>query len=290
MRKRTLLFFLLASAAAVVLAMACGPSGFTSEDLINSVRILATRADNDKSFAKPGDVVTLEALTVDGRANKTPPAVMYWFPVLCEDPADDAYYECFAPLLGVDAGGGGFVLPGAGGEDGGTSPTSPSITSLFGPDAGPTNLTPVLPTGPFTFTVPADAIARHPVVPGAPAPYGLIIVFNIACAGQVWTQPVNPAAGPQQIPITCLDSSMNPLGADQYVIGFTRVYVYETKTNANPVIDGFLFNGIETFAEDAGGESRARSASRCPLAPATTATAFRSTWTSRSRAGRPIRR
>ncbi len=91
------------------------------------------------------------------------------------------------------------------------------------------------------------------MVPGAPAPYGLIIVFNIACAGQVWTKAIDPTAGPQQVPIGCFDDQGNALGPDQYVIGFTRVYVYETKTNANPVIDGFFFNGGEKPVGDAGG-------------------------------------
>jgi hypothetical protein len=276
MKRRTLQSLLSTSVVAGVVATACGPAGFTSSSVIDSVRILATRADNDKSYAKPGDTVTVEALMVDGRPNKSPPAVMYWIPFVCENPIDDAYYGCFASLIGGDAGtggqppssvdggnGGGPEDAGEdagsldGGEDAGapTPPLSPVIPpgelpSLF--TAG-TDITPYLPTGSFTFKVPADAIATHPVVAGAPAPYGLIILFNIACTGRVVTLPLNPAAGPQQVPIGCDDSSGNPLGPDQYVIGFTRVYVYATKTNLNPVITGFLFNGQEVYANDAGG-------------------------------------
>jgi hypothetical protein len=272
MRRRTLLFLLFAAASAVVLAVACGPAGFTSEDQINSVRILATRADNDKSFAKPGDTVTLETLTLDGRTNKTPPAVTYWIPYVCENPIDDAYYGCFAPLLGEDAGIGGFQFPptpDAGGEDGGAldggagedagTPLSPVITpaelaTFFVPK---TDITASLPKGPYTFVVPKDAITSHPVVAGAPAPYGLIILFNIACAGHVWTTSIDPSAGPQQVPITCGDAMGNPLGPDQYVIGFTRVYVYATLTNANPVINGFFFDDAEAPVADAGGANPA---------------------------------
>ncbi len=288
MKRRTLLILVLAIAAAVVVAVACGPAGFTSSSVISSVRILATRADNDKSYAKPGDLVTLEALTVDGRLNRTPPAVLYWIPFVCTDPADDLYYACFAPLLGGDAGTGGGQPPptfdaGSGGADAGggdagdedadldggvaqaedavapapsqtPSPTiSPAqIAALFSNLDGGTDITQYLPTGPFTFQVPADAITNHPPVAGA-APYGLIIVFNIACAGRVVALPVNAAAGPQQIPIGCYDTAGNALGPDQYVIGFTRVYVSETKTDENPVINGFLFNNVETLTADAGG-------------------------------------
>jgi hypothetical protein len=265
-RHALLTLFVVAVVAALVVAAACGPSGFTSSTVINSVRILATRADGDKSYAKPGDVVTLETLMVDGRPNKTPPAVTYWIPFVCEDPLDDAYYGCFAPLLGEDAGAGGGSpafgeagAGGAGGEDAGgadagaedagaPSPTpSPVISpgALAALFAAGTDITPFLPTGPFTFKVPDDAITAHAPVAGT-SPYGLVIIFNIACAGHVKTLPINAAAGPQQVPISCFDDAGNQLGPDQYVIGFTRVYVSATKTNLNPVIAGFSFNGVET--------------------------------------------
>jgi hypothetical protein len=141
----------------------------------------------------------------------------------------------------------------AGAVDGGAT-LSPVISAgaLAGLFTAGADITPYLPTGPFTFQVPADAITSHPVVQGTPA-YGLIIIFNIACAGRVKTLPIDPAAGPQQIPIGCFDSSGNALGSDQYVIGFTRVYVSLTKTNTNPVITGFVFNNQEEFTADAGG-------------------------------------
>jgi hypothetical protein len=63
---------------------------------------------------------------------------------------------------------------------------------------------------------------------------------------------VDPTAGPQQVPIGCFDDAGTALGPDQYVIGFTRVYVSLTKTNANPRIAGFLFNGVESATNDAG--------------------------------------
>ncbi len=113
------------------------------------------------------------------------------------------------------------------------------------------DLSPLLPTGPaFTFQMPADAITSHPLVPGASTPYGLAILFNIACAGHIELVPIDPNnISPQQVPIGCFDSSHNQLGPDDWVFGFTRVYAYSDITNANPVISGVDIDG-KTFDPD----------------------------------------
>ena len=235
----------------LALALACGPAGFQSSTVIDSVRILATRVDDDKAYAHPGDVVTLEALTVDGRKSPTPPAVTYWIPFRCENPQNDLYYACFAELLAGDAGASSLFppMPDAGGA---------------GADAGAVDLEGFLPTGPYSFTVPADIIARHPPPRGQNAPYGLIIVFNIACAGHVRRASTDSTAGPQEVPLGCFDDAGNPRPPSDYVIGFTRVYVsdptwrdpttgqIDPKTDVNPRIAGFFFDGTE---HDAGAGS-----------------------------------
>jgi hypothetical protein len=249
-------------AGAVAFAVACGPSGFQSSTVVDSVRILATRADNDKSYALPGDVVTVETLTVDGRATQTPPAVTYWIPFVCENPFDDLYYGCFASLFGADGGAGDASLGTEGGDagvgdaDGGTAPLSPTIppddlAKLFKPGV---DLTPLLPTGSYTFKVPTDIIAGHAPVAGT-TPYGLVILFNIACAGRVMTTAIDPAGGPEQVPIGCFDDNGNALDPDQYVIGYSRVYVSTdpAKVNANPRINGFLLNDVEISTQGADG-------------------------------------
>jgi hypothetical protein len=68
-------------------------------------------------------------------------------------------------------------------------------------------------------------------------PYGIAIVFNIACAGKVELANRDPAAGPQQVPILCTDESGAQLQPKDYVIGISRVYAYTTRTNTNPVIE-----------------------------------------------------
>jgi hypothetical protein len=91
--------------------------------------------------------------------------------------------------------------------------------------------------------MPADAIAAHPPVQGVDEQYGLAVLFNIACAGHLELVALDPAGGPQQVPIGCFDDEKNLLDASQYVIGYTRVFAYAVRTNANPEIQAVTFEG-----------------------------------------------
>jgi hypothetical protein len=206
----------------LLLAAACGLDDFDTQAVLNSVRILAARAD--KPYAAPGDTVTVEVLAHDGRKDRSRAMKIYWVPIVCTNPKDDLYYLCFR----------NFAQLGAGGGDGGTTPRPP-------PEGF--DLTPYLSEGSkYTFTLPADIIATHQPTPGAVAPYGLAVLFNIACAGRIRTLPIDPEnASPQSLPIGCFDDDGNRLGPDDFVIGITRVYAYETLRNQNPVIDGLRF-------------------------------------------------
>ena len=101
------------------------------------------------------------------------------------------------------------------------------------------NLAPAMISGPSaTFQMPENVIIpRNGVSPS----YGLVILFNFACAGDdIELLPYDPNSGnPQQIPIGCFDSNHNQLGPDDFVFGFTRVYAYDRGrqlTEVNPVI------------------------------------------------------
>ncbi len=195
----------------------CAPSGFADPTQIETVRVLASSAD--KPYAAPGDTVTLDVLAFDGRTTKPEPMKVYWLPLVCENPTDDAYYACFQQFArAAQAGDAG----GAGGDAGAPAPGGPFA----------------LPTGTsFSFTMPKDAVTAHPAVPGTPVPYGLAIVFNIACAGHVQLVPIDPSnQNPQAVPVGCFDAAGNQLGPDDWVLGFTRVYAYDKVRNANPVI------------------------------------------------------
>jgi hypothetical protein len=210
----------LGAASAAWGASSCAPTGFLDQSQIESVRILASSAD--KPYAKPGDTVTVSVLAFDARPVKPEPMVLYWLPFVCENPAADAYYACFAQLA---AGG----KSGGAGADGGAPAGSPGLEPGV-------DLTPLLTTGPtFTFQMPADAVTSHPTIAGSATPYGLAIVFNVACAGHIELVAFD-GNNPQQPPIGCFDAQHNALGPDDWVFGFTRVFAYDNFTNANPVI------------------------------------------------------
>jgi hypothetical protein len=198
---------------------ACAPSGFQNENDINSVRILAS--SSSEPYAKPGDTVTTQVLADDARPNKPEPMQVYWLPLPCMNPANDAYYACFSGLAGGGQGDAGAPPAGGlGGIDLDKWPTGPSLV----------------------FTMPVTAIMEHPPVSGSIAPYGLAILFNIACAGHLELIPLDPN-NIQSPPIGCFDAQHTQLSAPDYVFGFTRVYAYEALTNANPVIQSVDVGG-----------------------------------------------
>ena len=215
----------------VVVAIACGGQ-FAPQTLVASVRIIVTRSD--KPFAKPGDTVSLEALVVDQRPVKARPMKNYWIPFACTNPRDDLYYACFSALT-----------PNAGPP--GT--TGMGLPGFLRPGSDITGFLRVGAT--YDFMVPADIISSHPPAPGADAPYGLSIVFFIACAGRVKIANIDPTSkNPQLRPIQCTDDDGNELSPDDWVFAFTRVYAYETLTNANPVISAVTLDGNPVTVSD----------------------------------------
>ncbi|MGH7330698.1 MAG: hypothetical protein ACREJX_20295, partial [Polyangiaceae bacterium] len=77
-------------------AASCGPSDFDPETLVESVRVLASAAD--EPYAQPGDTVNVHVLAYDGRPVKPAPMKIYWLPFACENPIGDAYYGCFGSI------------------------------------------------------------------------------------------------------------------------------------------------------------------------------------------------
>jgi hypothetical protein len=212
------------------LSSSCAPSGFQDASQVTSVRILASTAD--KPYAKPGDSVNLTVLAVDGRTSPAVPMTIYWLPFVCENPPNDAYFGCFRQI----ASGGSAAAPDGGG--GAAADAGGGFAAGDGGAIGPGVDLTQLPTGPtYTFTMPLDAVTSHSSTPGIAVPYGLAILFNIACAGHIEIVPLDPSnANPQQVPIGCFDANHNQLGPDDWVFGFTRVYAYDDITNANPTV------------------------------------------------------
>ncbi|MBX3190305.1 MAG: hypothetical protein KF819_25120 [Labilithrix sp.] len=246
-RRSIALVLLAAVLGALGAVVACGGGGFDPQSRVDSLRLFVVRAD--KPYAKPGETVTLEALIGDGRKVKDRAPKNFWIPIACVNPREDLYYLCFAPPgdggrqagatrlvplgpLAAIAGDGGVE---AGASGGGANPFASIPTDV--------DLSPFLPEGPtFSFPMPDDAIQPRE---GASAPYGLVIVFNVLCAGQVRFVARDLEGGAQQVPVACTDDEGNKLPPSEYVVGISRVYSYAERLNANPVIEKVLLEQQE---------------------------------------------
>jgi hypothetical protein len=260
-------------AAAGAMALACGPTGFPSDTVVASVRILASRSD--QPYARPGAVVHSEVLAVDGRpaASSNEPMRVFWLPFVCINPPNNAFYACFSQFEQNSAGVAQAGGAGVGGQTGTSATISTAISAWDGGaeagvggglalsfgDGGTsggldggllarippgTDLSPFLVQGPrAVFNLPANIVSSHVPVKGA-TPFGLAVAFNIACAGHVELVPLDPNnANPEQIPFGCFNAQHEQLGADQYVIGYTQVFAYTSLTDTNPVISSFSYQG-----------------------------------------------
>ena len=117
----------------------------------------------------------------------------------------------------------------------------------------------------YALVIPEEeCIIQDPVDPAMPR-YGSSFVFFAACAGTLGLADETEAAVraivssgnadasslmalAEVFPLTCRDSSGRLVGPDDFVAGYSQLFVYETElqfTNTNPVIDGFVFHGHE---------------------------------------------
>jgi hypothetical protein len=200
--------------SAALLVAACGSTTFDPESKVQSVRIIGTQAD--RPYARPGDTVTLQTLAVDQRSTKPQPMQVFWFPDRCVDPLDDGYFNCYPALLQ-------------------RYPVHVDLSAQ-------------LQTGSVaSFQMPPDAIALHRG-PRGDVPYGMMVVFLMACAGHVEAVSPPPGSGPEALPFGCFDSAGRPLGPDSYVFAYHVLFAFTNRTNANPVIDHLVFAGAPVDA------------------------------------------
>jgi hypothetical protein len=234
MRARTLILGALTIGG--LAALACSAGDFDAQSKVTSVRMFGVRAD--KPFANPGDTVTLTSLVVDGRRDKPRPLKVFWIPVVCTNPREDLYYACFIPGSVTD---GGARLAAPFPTDAAAPPATAGSGSVLDRIPKDVDLGNFLPQGDtFSFQLPADIIQPR----AGSAPYGLAIVFNIACAGQV-RYVGRSGINPQQVPIQCTDEQGKQLTPDDYVIGINRVYSYGDRTNTNPVVEKVTLDGAD---------------------------------------------
>lgn len=198
------------SAAVVgLLAIGCGPQ-FDPPHELRSLRVLGVQ--KDKPYAQPGDTVELRMLWHDGADKGQRTIQRAWF-AGCTNPPGDLYQACIPQL----------VESARAALEGGTLPSGVGFD-----------------TDVFSFQVPADVIDGRPPPADPEQPsYGLSYVFFAVCAGQFALD----LEGGQSFPLRCLDEKDEPLGPDDFVVGYTAIYSFSGIFNQNPIVTGFEFRG-----------------------------------------------
>jgi hypothetical protein len=227
MSRRPFLSRLIASALVVAASgavlSACG-SAFDDPATLQSLRVMGVKLS--PAYGKPGGKVKMDMLYFDGskRAYLGPgiPNPDHHLQVLwlggCHDPAGDLYYGCYPALAELFKN-----------LDPASTTLSPEVMKNVGFGSH------------FELTIPDDIITRRGPPKDTNTPYGLSYVFFVACGGKLGAP---PPGGTSAFPIGCYDEITGaPLGADDFVVGYTPIYTYEKYTNENPIIEGGTFEG-----------------------------------------------
>jgi hypothetical protein len=250
----------LALPCAALCCMGCTEDDFEPVSRISSVRILAAQAN--KPYARPDDDIRLRLLADDGVVDPLDGSAeagtgsgslkYYWLKAPCLNPFEDLYYACY-----------------------------PAFAATFQPgeQLHPERVDPnkFVVDADLEFKLPADIITSHPRVEGN-TPFGAAFAFAMACDGDhVRYLGIRTRPSPQSPPFGCFTREGTQLNADHFVFAFARIYAFEERVNANPIIQSMRFGG-ETLdraaldctpsagggdagAEDAGAES---GAGECP--------------------------
>lgn len=202
--------------AGLVVASGCGPE-LDRISKLNTLRILALK--KSAPYARPGETVKLQLLWEDAGAARARPVqrfIGFW----CVNPVGNLFQQCLT--------------------------ATPSVTPQF-----------AFNQDEFSITLPEDILQPSAIEPNLP-PSGVAFVFYGVCAGElaIGDQPLNLGQGgaPQlgaggdagfsqvaEIP-TCLDEQGDPLGSNDFVVGYSAIYAYKDLRNQNPILTGFRVN------------------------------------------------
>ena len=191
---------------------------------LDSLRIIAVRSD--KSYTTPSSTVQLEMLVNDGsskaiRKDGTKRDVrLLWFGS-CVNPDGDLYYNCFPQLreqlkhisdAELNAG----------------EITDNTVKAKLGFGQS------------YQLAVPSDVISARPPAPRIAYPYGVVVLFYAACAGELRVE--RDADVETEYPVGCYDPDTNEaLGQSDFEFGFYPIYAYESLVNQVPIISSAEF-------------------------------------------------
>jgi hypothetical protein len=239
MRSRLLRVAILVLGSIAAAAGGCGPE-LESISTLAHVRIVAVR--KSAPYARPGETVRLQMLWEDV-SNAPPRPAQPFFAFWCVNPPGGLFGECLAQ--------------------------APLVPPAF--SVGDSTI---------EITVPLDAARPSPMAPSAPDT-GSLYVFYGVCAGtlEVAGYPIGPdgdigglgglggaaavsdavseilrelaeegQVGEAFLP-RCVDDAGEPLGSDDFVVGYSSILVFDELRNAQPTIQGFEVAGASVHVD-----------------------------------------
>lgn len=203
---------------ASLLTTACGPE-LDPISRVETLRIIGVR--KSAPYARPGERVDLHMLYEDGSGEERD--VETFFAFWCVNPPGDLFSQCLA------------------------EPPNEEVGAQF-----------VNNSSSFSIDLPEDALRDSLVDPSLPR-QGTAFVFYGVCAGRLDGQLVkngmlnedvltDVASGGALMP-RCLDEDGNELGAEDFVIGYSTILIFENLRNENPIITGFEVDGMEVSVD-----------------------------------------
>jgi hypothetical protein len=214
MKTRTIL----ASAFALSSIVIACDDDFDPKSAVTGVRVLGVKVD--APYSKPGTKTKLSMLVADGTPNRVvrSPKIV-WFHG-CTNPKGDTFFECYPDLsrrLGEAF-------------QGREQPIDEEIPGLV--TFGDTTVA----------DVPADTLSARPQGVQGRVDQGRVFVFFAVCGGNVTYHPSPPNSS--GLPIRCVNAQTNEdLDAQEFVYGYTPIFVFAQLANANPVIEGVELSG-----------------------------------------------
>ncbi|HEY6556451.1 MAG TPA: hypothetical protein VI072_04230 [Polyangiaceae bacterium] len=211
--------------AAALTVAACSPEIDRVYE-VDTVRILAVQKTVDRgegepnggSYARPGETVNFHMLWDAGSRNKAAgiPVQRLWIKG-CVNPKGDTFDGCADFLLEAAQDPEQFVNEYVVPVEEEPRPSSKDTIAV---------------------TMPGKEALR-PAANEMPA-YALYIVFFAACAGEIGFTAEDVSIQDGRLPITCKrDGEL--LGPDDFVVGYSSVYIFEDQKNENPLIDSLQF-------------------------------------------------
>jgi hypothetical protein len=172
------------------------------------------------AYARPGETVNFHMLWDRGSRNTDVEVERLWIKG-CVNPKGDSYIGCAELFAQAAANPEEFLAQNV---------VRSEPQKAARPSLGDT----------IRVEMPGTDLLR-PREEGQGPPYALYMLFFAVCAGDLGFTADDVSVQDGKLPVTCTRDG-EPLGADDFVVGYTSVYIYEEHANTNPFLTGMYFD------------------------------------------------